>query len=160
MAAAKRHHTKTVQRVAAREEEKHRAWKLTVAGMTVRDIARILGCSHGKAHTLVREARAEAIERMKEERKAWLVEVAHRQRMISRTHFRRRKVKDSAQLVQASDKILIDLLDDKATRVELSGPDGGPVKLDVDPSDEILGKLARLAADAGAGTPGSEPQSG
>jgi hypothetical protein len=46
------------------------------------------------------------------------------------------------------------------TRTKISGPDGGPVKLDVDPADEILGKLASLAADLGAGAVRPEPEPG
>jgi len=49
---------------------------------------------------------------------------------------------------------------DAPTKTEISGPEGGPVKLDVDPADEILGKLASLAADLGAGAARQEPQPG
>lgn len=168
MAASKRHHTKTAQRVAAREEEKHRAWKLTVAGMTIRDIARILGCSHGKAHTLVREALAEVPERLKAERVA-LADA--RIDGIVRAHWPLRKDGESAKVVLAAVKQSRELFGlDAPTRTEISGKGGGPlVTFDLSKlTDEQLERLCdgdpsalpggdaggtSGAGDSGEGTP-------
>lgn len=140
-----------IQARARREDDKHRAWKLLVGGMTVRDISRIIGCSLSKAHALVCEARTEIPERMREER---IAEIENRQRAIVEAHWEKRGTKDSAEIIQKSDKILIDMLGlAEPTKTELAAD----IRVEPGAADDVLAALAALAAKGAVGGGGTKP---
>jgi hypothetical protein len=153
MAAKKgnRRLARTAAAKALRTDDKARAWKLYVAGMTFRDISRILECSLGRAHALVKEMQAEIPQQAREET---LAEVVARQRAVIKALWKKRGTKDGAQAIQGSDRILIDVLG-------LAAPKKAEVTADVrvEPGarDDVLSALATLAAQGAVGS--SDPQS-
>lgn len=119
--------------------------------MTLRDISRILGCSLGKAHNLVTEARDEIPARLREER---IAEVDDRQRAIIEAHWPMREKKDSAEVIQKSDKLLIDLFGlAEPTKTELSAD----VRVEQNAADDVLAALAAVAAKGAVGGGGTKP---
>jgi hypothetical protein len=140
-----------------RTDDMWRAWKLFRGGMTYRDISRILECSLGKAHSLVKDARDQITTR---EREDLVTEITERQRALISSHWRTRKDPDSAKVIHASDKLLVSIFGLETKRTELTGKDGAPLMtVDVTSlSHEQLEALARgdlsgLAGESGAGAP-------
>jgi len=164
---AKRNTRGVDRRRAATAEHRARALELRVQGLSLRDIAAKLGLSGPQqASNLIDGAlkdipspHVEAYRTEIDERSRALLAVLHpvatntRRPLDERLAAMDRIVRIDRELRQLHGL-------DAPTRTEISGPDGGPVKLDVDPADEILGKLASLAADLGAGADRPEPEPG
>lgn len=89
-----------------RADDTARALNMTRQGMTVRAIAKALGCSPTRVHKLVKDARLAIPEA---ERAMLVAEIHERELGIISKHWPRRWDPDSAKLIQASDKILMDL---------------------------------------------------
>ncbi len=155
MAAKKQIRTKPAKKGSVlRADEISRALNLVRQGMTVRDVGRIMGISHGKAQNLIAEGRNSIpVDAARE----LLAEVIDRERAIVKAHWRKREDPEHARVIQASDKVILATL---PVRAEISGPDGAPILLDVehDHGDAILGKLASIAADLAksGGDPGAQ----
>jgi hypothetical protein len=149
----------TPQAKVERADDTARALNMTRSGMTVRAIAKVLDCSPARVHALVKAARLAIPEA---ERSMLVAEIHERELGIISKHWPRRFEPDSAKLIQASDKILMDLFGLAAPkRTELSGPNGGPVqtidlsKLTDEQLDRQLERLAIEAAGDGEGGEGS-----
>lgn len=164
---AKRNTRGVHRRRAGVAEQRAKALELRVQGMSLRQIAKQLGLSGPQqASNLIEGAlldipspHVEAYRKEIDERSRDLLAV-----LVPIAAAQRRPLDERLAAVDRIVKIDRELRQlhglDAPTRTEISGPDGGPVKLDVDPADEILGKLASLAASVGAGTPDPEPQPG
>lgn len=145
------------------DDEMWRAWKLYRAGMTYRDIGRIMDRATATAFELVGRARKAIAEVHGEELKQ---EIHERQRAIIAAHMRTRTDPDSAKVIQACDKILIGMYGLEAPkRTELTGAEGGPLQVqDVTSlSDEQLLAIARGQAqesDARGVGDGAAPSEG
>lgn len=138
--------------VARHAEDIARALKLVAQGMSRRDIGRIMGVSHGQAQNLITEGLKGIVDEAAAELRA---EVVAREREVIAAHWKKRADPEHARVIQASDKVMLSTL---PTKTELTGADGGPIAtIDLDPADEILGKLAGIAAGLtkGSGDPGT-----
>jgi transcriptional regulator with XRE-family HTH domain len=118
-----------------RAEDTARALNMTRQGMTVRAIARVLGCSPARVHKLVKDARL-AIPA--EERDLLIAEIVERERGLIQRHWPLRADPDSAKVIQASDKLLMSMFGLEA-----------PQRVDLDA--RVSGGLAGLFAELDRG---------
>lgn len=136
-----------------RKERKKSAVELQAEGLSERRIGEVLGISKSEAHRLLAEAEAEAVP------DAALVE-ARRNRIRAVVDGQLeswvpRSLKGDPAAALAVTRFLDRLakLDgvDAPTRTELSGPNGGPLSVDVDAGALLLTKLASLVSGDAAG---------
>lgn len=92
---------------AARILDVDRALRMQAEGAYIKDIAKALGCSVGKAWNLTRDARLAMPAKLAEERTRDIVEM---HQAIIDTHFETHADKDSAKVIQDSHKLVIGLL--------------------------------------------------
>lgn len=115
--------SKSSRQQVERADDMWRAWKLFRAGMTYRDISRILECALGKAHSLVVDARAQITEQTAAEMR---VEVTERQRAIIAKNWGNVRNPEHAKIIQASDKILMSLHGLEPAKHTTPDSDGAP----------------------------------
>ncbi len=106
MAVPKGENAKTPAAQLDRADHTARALNMTRRGMTVRAIAKVLGCGPTRVHELVKAARLAIPEA---ERAMLVAEIHERELGIIAKHWAMRVDHDSAKVIQASDKILMDL---------------------------------------------------
>lgn len=143
------------------------ALRLRMEGVHVREISKQLGRSTGWVSENVNRAIREVPFEAADEYRAI---VLSREESLIASHWPKREIPEHAKIVQASDKMLIDLLGlASPTKTQLTGANGGPIAtVDIGSlTDEQLkrlaaGDLAALAGDGGDGAPspgngGSDP---
>lgn len=129
----------------------NRALDLSRAGMTIRDIARIMKIGIATAHRLVDEGRKAVPAATRD---ALVKEIHERELGIILAHWPTRNDPDSAKVIQASDKLLVTMFGLEAVRqldIKLDA------KVDATAHDDVLGSLAALVAEAEVGNGDPKP---
>ena len=140
-----------------RAERLAKAWSLRVEGLSIRAIATQLKLAPSHVHKLLSEERIELTAEAMEEVAAHKATLIAREEALIETHWPMRQDPDSAKVVQASNKMIAALTGSLApARSELTGKDGGPLET-ANTSDEILRRLALLAASGGTGESDPKP---
>ena len=140
-----------------RAERRALVWAARVRGLSIRDIATEVGVSPTQVHRDLAEERAELTTEAMEEVAAHKATLIAREEALIATHWPMRHEPDCAKVVQASNKMIAALTGSLApARSELTGKDGGPLET-ANTSDEILRRLASLAASSGTGAGDPKP---
>lgn len=170
--------SKTSRAKLRRAEDIKRACELRMQDMTVRQIASVMGCSHGRVHNLLRDATVEipreAAEELLQIRVRELEREVERLRRVAAAFEKKAVAGDvgAADIVVKASGKRIDAIEKTskiegsaaASRAELTGGDGGPLRFDLTGlTDEQIDRLAGgdaspLAAFAKSGENGKDPE--
>ena len=146
-------------RKIARQEKKKRALQLRSQGCTFNEISRTIACSLGEAHKLVTEGiqdipreEAEAVRAIELRRLDRLWKGLAKKGAFAGDP----RAVDSALRIMVRRAKLLGL--DAPDKVELGGPNGGPITTKHATYDEVLGALARLAPGSGTSEADQKPE--